>query len=297
MLQARLPPPVLPGDSVGIAALSGMVNPERLREGLNALQSLGFHPILADNLSSEHGVFAGPDRERLESFHRLVSRDDLKAVFFARGGYGIHRLLPLLDWELIGRRPLAWIGYSDLTPFLLEIVRRFETVTFHGPMVAADLARGLSPEEEESLLGALRGDYPRALTIPRVIREGIAQGPLMGGCLSLLTSTLATPWAPPLEGALVFVEEVGEPAYRIDRMLTHLRLSGTLKGVQAMVFGNLDLLGGEEPLTGWMLEPLESMEGPIIAGMPWGHGEPNWTLPLGLDSRVNTETRQLVLGI
>jgi muramoyltetrapeptide carboxypeptidase len=293
----HLPPPAGPGDRVGIAALSGPIDPEALEKGLEALRRLGFEPVLAANLRSRDGLFAGRDAERLDAFHRLAADPDLAAIFFARGGHGLLRVLPAVDWELLRRRPRAYLGYSDLSPFLLEAVRRLGIVTFHGPMVAADLARGLVREEEESLLAALAGRYPSAQPFSRWLREPQTRepsGPLLGGCLSLLAATLGTPFAPDLEGALVFWEEINEPPYRVDRMLTHLGLSGNLANIAGMIVGHLGngqgvdwpaLVGGSVAGFTW----------PLAWGLESGHVPPNRTLPLGLPARLSAGGR-LMLG-
>jgi muramoyltetrapeptide carboxypeptidase len=265
------------------------VAPEALELGLAALHGLGYQPVPAANVGARWGPFAGRDEERVEAFHALLEDESLAAILFARGGHGLLRVIDRLDWERIGARPRAWVGYSDLTPLLLRIVERCGWVVFHGPMVGTDLARGLAPEESASLAGALAGERP---TLPvRFARAGSAGGRVLGGCLSLLTAVAGTPWAPDLRDALLFVEDVHEPAYRVDRMLTHLRLSGTLSDVRAIVAGHLGtewesgLLrtaqGDSEPAEPWQLESLLTLPGPIAFGLPCGHGVPNLTLPLG----------------
>ncbi len=322
---ARLPPPVGPGARVGVAALSGPVEPERLERGLAALRGFGFEPVVADNVLSRRGLFAGGDAERLAGFHRLAADRDIAAIFFARGGHGMLRLLPAIDWDLLGRSPRAYVGYSDLTPFLLAVVERLGLVAFHGPMVAADLARGLAVEDEESLKGALAGRFPVIQPLGPALRlaspAGARSGPLLGGCLSLLAATLGTAYAPRLAGSLVFWEDVGEPPYRIDRMLTHLRLSDTLAGIQGMIVGHLN--GGESGPSGTpappgptdelqaagrrdaayrevVLDALSAVpaaaEWPIAWGQPSGHRAPNRTLPLGLPARLSADAAELVLG-
>lgn len=249
--RAVLPPPVRPGDRVGVAALSGPVDPDRLERGLAALAGLGFEPVPAANLGEREGLFAGGDRRRLDAFHELAADPSLKAIVFARGGHGVTRLLPAIDWDLLAAHPRAYVGYSDLTPFLLAVPARLGLVAFHGPMVAADLARGLSGEESASLLAALAGDYPRAYPLAGVrggapgdadgATEGAEPaGPLLGGCLSLLTALIGTPYQPDLAGSVLFWEDVAEPLYRLDRMLTHLRLSDSLTGIRAMVVGHAE---------------------------------------------------------
>ncbi|MEA2559263.1 MAG: muramoyltetrapeptide carboxypeptidase [Acidobacteriota bacterium] len=292
----KLAPPAGPSDRVGVAALSGPVDPEKLAAGVESLRRLGFEPVLADNVLSRRGFLAGGDEERLAAFHKLAADPDLPAIFFTRGGYGLMRILPALDWDLLARHPRAYVGYSDLTPFLMEIVRRLGLVAFHGPLVAGELARGLDPEEEASLLGALAGRYPVEQPFHGWLREGSASGPLLGGCLSLLSATVGTPWFPDLRGAIVFWEEINEAPYRVDRMLTHLRLSGNLEGIAGMIVGHV---AGKEEWSGWPALVNESLSGfswPLAWGLPAGHVPPNWTLPLGLPARLDAGSLRMVIG-
>lgn len=291
MIAVPLPPAVRSGDRVGVAALSGPVDPERLERGLAALSELGFEPVLADNLGARAGLFAGSAEERLGSFHRLAERPDVRAIFFARGGSGLLDLLPRIDWALLARHPRAYVGYSDLTPLLLAIPKRLGFATFHGPMVAADLARGLTGEERESLLSNLSGSRCQPIR-GNVLRGGRpAVGPLVGGCLSLLTATLGTPWAPDTRRAILFLEDVGEPMYRLDRMLTHLRLSGKLAALRGLVCGHLAPVDeARTDLPSWATQLLGSLgdfAGPVVTRVPVGHERPNWTLPLGARVRVD----------
>ena len=310
MNTARLPPPAGPGDRVGVAALSGPIDPARLERGMAALERLGFVPVPADNLASRtaSGLFAGDDAARLAAFHRLAADPSLAAILFARGGHGMLRVLPGIDWDLLARRPRAYMGFSDLTPFLLGVVARLGLVAFHGPMVAADLARGLSPEDEEAFLGALAGRYPVSQQLAAPLRHGAGEagevsGPLLGGCLSLLAGTLGTPWAADLSRALVFWEDVGEPPYRIDRMLTHLKLSGSLSTIAGMIVGHITGGSGGTAEEGvdpdWRSvvgEALADASWPLAWGLPSGHVAPNRALPLGLLARLSPDATRLVLG-
>ena len=295
-----LPPAVRPGDRVGVAALSGAVDPERLEAGLDGLRQLGFEPLAAANLSGGKGLFAGDDNERLAAFHELVAAPGLRAVVFARGGHGLLRLLPRIDWSLLARRPLAFVGYSDLTPFLHEVVRRLGVAAFHGPMVAVDLARGLSLAEADSLLGALAGDLPASLPVRCADGATGGRGRLMGGCLSLLAATLGTPFAPALDGSLLFWEDVDEPLYRLDRMLTQLRLSGSLDRLRGMVVGELlpaDAAPDLQPTLPEIVEDLARELGWCVAwGCPSGHCQPNLTLPLGIAARLDAAAGRLIVG-
>ncbi|MES1242453.1 MAG: LD-carboxypeptidase [Acidobacteriota bacterium] len=293
----RLPPPCGPGDRVGVAALSGPVDPEKLAAGVESLRRLGFEPVLADNALSRRGYLAGSDEERLAAFHRLVADPEIRAVFFTRGGYGVPRILPGIDWDLVGRHPRAYVGYSDLTPFLTSVVERLGLVSFHGPLVGGELARGLEPEEEASLLGALAGRYPVELPFRGWLREGTCEGPLLGGCLSLLSSMAGTPWFPDLRGAVVFWEEINEAPYRVDRMLTHLRLSDTLGDIAGMIVGHVVDKGDWNEWPALVDENLSGYSWPLAWGLPTGHVPQNWTLPLGLPARLEAGSLRMVIGL
>lgn len=306
MVERVWPPAVAPGARVGVAALSGRLDGEMLHRGLAALRELGYEPVPAANVASGWGPFAGSDEERLDGFHALLADVSLDAILFARGGHGLLRIIDRLDWDLIAARPRAWVGYSDLTPLLLRIGERSGLVTFHGPMVGTDLARGLSAEEGASLRAALAGERPAPLPL-RFLRSGAAEGPVLGGCLSLLAAVAGTPWAPRLDDALLFVEDVNEPPYRVDRMLTHLRLSGTLTSIRAIVAGHFggewesgiwesDHADADPAAAAWQRESLLALPSPvtpIALGLPCGHGRPNLTLPLGAWGRVEPDSAEL----
>jgi len=299
-MRVESPPPVTAGARVGVAALSGRVDPVRLERGVTALAELGFEPVLARNLESDEGLFAGTDEERLAAFHELAADPDLDAILFARGGHGALRVLPGIDWPLLARRPRAYVGYSDLTPFLLQVVERLGLVAFHGPMVAADLARGLDQEERDTLLAALAGGAELDLPVAGVDagdEPEAAEGPLLGGCLSLLTATQGTRYAPDLDGAIFFWEDVDEPLYRIDRMLTHLRLSGSLRAIRGAVIGRVRGIeeepGAASDVPRRMREHVHRV--PILWGLPAGHVAPNLTLPLGRRARIDAAAGRLVV--
>ena len=299
-----LPPPLRPGDRVGVAALSGKVDPARLEAGLESLAAAGFEPVQAANLHSRCGLFAGSDEERLDAFHQLAADDSVNAIIFARGGSGVLRVLPGIDWRLLARRPRAYVGYSDLTPFLMQVIARLGLVTFHGPMVAADFARGLSSAELDSFTRVLGGDLPVTLTLrtEALPDSGTVEGPLLGGCLTMLAATLGTPYAPDLSGALLFLEEVGEPLYRFDRMLTHLRLSGSLAHLEALIAGHLEGEGGDpqsaassEVLLDQLRREARGFPWPLAWGLAAGHDRPNLTLPLGLQARLDPAAGRLTI--
>jgi muramoyltetrapeptide carboxypeptidase len=272
---------------VGVAALSGHADREALELGLEGLRALGFEPVQASNLRSSDGPFAGDDRARLEGFHELVADPDLKAIFFLRGGHGVLRLLDAIDWDLLARHPRAYVGYSDLTPLLLQIVSRLDLVAIHGPMVAVELARGLDPEERENLLTALAGEGSLRYPLAGPGRGPVVEAPLYGGCLSLLAATAGTEFAAGSHSGILFWEDIDEPFYRIDRMLTQLRLSGSVSTLSGMVIGQSDLQPEE-------FERLQSdFQGAFVAGLSSGHCTPNLPLPLGAMAKLDP-SRQLL---
>ncbi len=310
--EVSLPPPVNPGDRIGVAALSGKVDPLKLEAGLEALSAAGYEPVQASNLRARCGLFAGSDRERLAAFHELAADDSLNAIIFARGGSGVLRVLPGIDWRLLGRRPRAYVGYSDLTPFLMQVISRLRLTAFHGPMVAADFARGLSDLEMDSFTRAVGGQLPVELSLSSEMSSdngsdptapsGAVRGPLLGGCLTMLAATLGTPFATELDDAILFLEDVGEPLYRFDRMLTHLRLSGSLANLKAVIVGHLDGEGGypnaaasPEVLLDQLRREARGFPWPLAWGLAVGHDRPNLTLPLGLTACLDSAAGQLTI--
>jgi muramoyltetrapeptide carboxypeptidase len=273
------------------------VDAAALERGITSLTDLGFEVVRAPNLELSHGLFAGTDDERLHGLHGLLEDSSLEAIFFARGGHGMLRLLPFIDWDLLARRPRWFIGYSDLTPLLGQLVARMGWLALHGPMVAGEFARGLDGAEAISLKRALAGESP--LDIPLAGTSGSwrgVTGQLVGGCLSLLAATVGTPWAVSMADSVLFLEDVDEPLYRIDRMLHQLRLAGALNGVRGVVLGAFGGRSPDEDAVGEIVEAVSQAAGvgvPIAWGCPSGHCRPNITLALGSSARVEGSTLRL----
>ena len=297
------PPAVLPGDRIGIAALSGPIDEHRLEAGVAALEELGFEAVLAANLRPGvrrrgRSLFAGSDRQRLEAFHDLAADDTIGGIVFARGGYGVLRLLDLIDWALLASRPRPYVGYSDLTPLLLALVSRAGMVAFHGPMVV-DFARGLLVDERRSFVDALAGRKGSVWKLAPVAAAGSAgrpqevSGPLLGGSLTMLAATVGSGFLPDFQDAILVLEDIDEPEYRIDRLLTQLRASRRVAGVRAVIAGHFTNCDGGDSL----IDFAESLGAPLLAGLPAGHEAPNHTLPLGARVRLDTAAATLeVIG-
>jgi len=234
---------------------------------------------------ARRGYLAGSDAERAADWHAMVADGGVDAIFAARGGYGSGRLLPRLDADLLRRHPKAIVGHSDLTVVLNDMLQRAGVVTFHGPMVSWFAER---PESTAALLALLAGEGPAQLETEEVWVEGEAEGMLAGGCLSLVAAMVGTPHAVETRGRLLFLEDVNEKPYRVDRMLTQLRQAGALDGVAGLLFGEMpNCFEGEEVcLREVALDLCGDLGVPIAAGLPSGHGRGLVTLPFGVRARL-----------
>jgi muramoyltetrapeptide carboxypeptidase len=294
-----LPAPLRPGARVGVMAPAGPCDLAAVKAGIEFLRTHGFEPLPAANLSSRTAYVAGPDEERLAGILDLLDRG-VEALLAARGGYGVLRLLPVIPWE----RLAAWggwvVGFSDLTALHAGLSTRFPRATLHGPMVASLGRNGASAE---ALVGWLQGRAPRRLfdvSGERVVRPGVARGVSVGGTLSLLSALVGTPFEPDYGGGVLFLEDVGEPVYRLDRLLTQLRLSSRLAEVKGVVSGRLARCGRNEP--GWrerwrtLLSEAVGPDTVVVEGLPFGHGGVNAPFPLGVEVEVNTDRGEIVWG-
>ena len=288
------PPRLRSGATIGIAAISGPVAEARLRRGVEALEGRGYRVRLASNALAQSGFLAGTDDERARGYLELLEDPDIQAIFFARGGYGAMRVLGLLPAERIAARPLVHLGGSDLTAFSAFLRSRAGLVSFYGPMpaveMAGDEAAGL--DWEDVLSGAVPA--PHDFSGSDVLAGGIGEGPLVGGCLSLVASLAGTPEAVDARGAVLFWEDVGENTYRLDRMLTQLERSGTLDGLHAMLIGSISpgaRGGGESPeaVAGWLEARFRGAPYPVVRGFPAGHLARPRTLPLGVPVRIEAD--------
>jgi muramoyltetrapeptide carboxypeptidase len=261
------------------------------------LSDLGYRVKLSPHLLERTGILAGADQLRARELTAFFHDPEVKAVFGARGGYGSGRLLPLLDFAEFARTPKIFVGFSDATFLLNALIYRSRMVSFHGPMVATDLARGLSPRARVHLQGLLSGEQEMTLEAVEALRPGIANGPLIGGCLSVIVAMMATPWQPPFDGRILFLEDTGEKAYRIDRMLVQLRQAGVFNRVAGIVFGALRPVAESEQeralIADFIGEQTSGLKCPVLFGIEAGHGTENLTLPLGVQVRLESKPRRL----
>ena len=290
-------PPVLKtGDTIGVVAPAGVVDPHELETGLKRLEGLGFRVRMGRFVRNIFRTMAGTDRERASDLLEMFSDPEIKAIVCARGGYGSARVIPYLDSDLIQSHPKVFVGSSDITVVLLYLTQKCGLVAFHGPMVGPNFGKFSSSLTENFFMKILTQPKPVGpLQLPgiKILKKGQAEGRLMGGCLSLLCSALGSPYEPHTEGSILFLEDVREPPYRIDRMLTQLKDAGKFKNVRGILFGPMwechPEQGAGYRLEDVILDVLDGLEGPVLFGVPSGHGKDNVTLPLGVKVRVSAE--------
>jgi muramoyltetrapeptide carboxypeptidase len=306
------PPKLVPGNRISLIAPAGpLLERDDLTRAEELCRALGYVPVLGKNAHKQHGYLAGVDDERLLDLNQALQDPESQAIWCIRGGYGVTRLLDRVDFPAIARQPKAVIGFSDITALLHAITSVAGIVTFHGPVARASMPqfsrdhflRVLARAEPAGRLG--RVPQPEGVLVPReqrivTLRGGMAEGPLTGGNLTLLQSLIGTPWFPNLDGAILFIEDVGEDLYRVDRVLAQLRSIGALRGLAGVAVGRfteLDrgkgdgALGFDQVLTTYF----GALNVPVAYGFPVGHIDAQWTLPIGVRARLDADAGELDL--
>ncbi len=300
------------GNRVGVITPASFISDEGLERTVKNLENLGLKVELSKHIRARHGDFAGTDEQRLEDVHYMFSNTDIDAIWCARGGYGSARILPRLDYKLIRNNPKVFIGYSDITAMHCAIRKYSGLVTFHGPVGSTEhtdytlnqlqkvLFEGVAPHtitlSAANQILATEDDTYKTLNL----HEGMAEGELVGGNLSLLAGAVGTPYAPEVKGKILLIEDIGEKPYRIDRMLTSLRQAWPLDKVAAIalgVFNDCENKEGSQALD--LQQTLEDRLGdlnvPIIYGLSYGHIDNMSTLPIGVRTRIDTKTQTMTL--
>lgn len=296
------PSALTPGATLGVVAPAGPARDyNRVAAGLKTLDSLGFRLVLGTNALKRTGYLAGSDEERLADLCGMFQDRDIDGILCLRGGYGSMRLLGKIDYRLIRRNPKILVGYSDITALQLAIWKRAGLVTFSGPMLATEFGKEPDDLTLGHFLKAVSDPYPLGI-IPAgpghravTINPGQARGRLLGGNLSLVAATLGTPYELDTRGAILFLEEVGEQPYRIDRLLSQLRLAGKLTAAAGVIFG--ECVGCEAEDSFSLLELIEQffsdLKIPCYYGLCAGHGPLKATLPLGVSAEMDAGRCQL----
>jgi muramoyltetrapeptide carboxypeptidase len=288
------PRPLTPGDHIALVSPASPFSREEFDRGLDEIRRLGYVPVYEEDVFARAGAYlSGTAEIRAAAFRRHWLDERVAALIAVRGGYGSVQILPFIG-DVLGRRSKLFIGYSDNTS-VLSWLTCHGIPALHGPMVDGRLARGTTAYDESSFLALLQ-DGEGLMLIPDgllVLRPGETAGRLFGGTLTQLVASLGTPYAfDPPKGCVLFIEEVNERPYRLDRMLTQLRLSGILSRASGIVFGEMrgcDEPGGEWTARDTLNELMHDFPGPVIFGFPSGHTTgPCWTLPLGVRIRLLT---------
>ncbi len=285
---------LMPGDTIGVVAPASPFNKVELEQGLAAIHNMGYGTHLADGLFASQGYLAGDDQQRVDQLQQMLEDDHIDAIMCARGGYGSLRILPHLDYELMRKRAKPLIGFSDVTALLQAVVLKTGLVTFHGPM-ATTLAKA-DPVSQTTWQQALAGDQPLRIFADAayIIQPGIAQGVVMGGNLATLCHLMGTPFAVAYKDCILFIEETGEALYRIDRMLTQMKMAGCFDGLSGLALGSFKDCGAYEDIVALVAHLFSDGNMPILAGLAVGHSEQNLTVPLGITARLDTQRGELV---
>ena len=295
-----VPPHIQPGDLIGIVSPSGSFERERLRPGLSYLRNRGFRVRVGSAVYDRDRYLAGQDADRAKDLNAMFADPEVRAVFAARGGFGAARVLEFLDYEAIRSDPKPLTGFSDTTALQLGIYGRTGMVSYSGVTLCGDVtASGIPEVTETSLWNALvRGRFDEMAGVA-ALRGRAAEGTLLGGCLSVIASLVGTGYLPDTSGALLFLEDVNEAPYRVDRMLTQLRMAGVFDRVAGVVFGQFKDCEPEREEEGTVDNVLRdfstSVTAPVFWGLPYGHGEGRRVLPIGLRAAVDGSRGSLIV--
>ncbi len=286
-----IPPALKKGDVIGIVAPAGQIaDRERFTKGIRILRDMGFEPKFPREMWPGAGYLADDDAARVAELHRMVADQEVRGLMAARGGYGCLRLLPSLDFSLLRDEPKIILGFSDISVLLNQLVARSGLLCFHGPVVTS--LGGADGAALTRLVCCLKGEWRREIKPEglEILRSGQADGHLLGGNLSSLVTLLGTPFACDWTGAILVLEDVNEPLYRVDRMLTQLALAGKLDGLKGLILGDFAPGAGREHGARlrhaegiWQraLELTADSGIPVWGNFPAGHCPRNLTLPFG----------------
>ena len=287
------PKPLQKGDTIAVAAPASPFDRLEFEKGVQAVENMGFKAKFRDDIFSTQDYLAGPDSRRISELNRHLTDPDVKALFFARGGYGTMRILPQLDLKKIERTTKIVMGYSDMTPLLAYLHQQLHWVVFHGPVVAKAMGDSFRERGKNSLFRALTDPEPLGeIRTPDMVylKQGRARGVIVGGCLSMVIATLKTPYEWETDNKILFLEDVNEKPYAIDRMLTQLKLAGKLDKVRGLICGPFRNSGGQgDEVKQVMSDVMKDYDIPIVFGFPSGHMDDMMTIPLGVEVELDSE--------
>jgi len=294
------------GDVIGVCSpASAPASDHDLSRGITYLERLGYRVELGKHLRLKRGYLAGTDAQRASDISDLFANRKVRAIFAARGGYGSHRILPLLNYPVIKRNPKILVGYSDITALQLALMAKVGLVTYSGPMVAAEMATGFGGNGEDWFWRCLTSTSALPSIRAKVLRHGLQRkrhaqttGRMIGGNLSVLATSLGTPYFPRMSNPILLLEEIDERPYRIDRMMQQLLLAGALSRAAGVVLGSFvdcKPAKGKPSLTlrQVFLDTFAGLNYPVLEGVRYGHVKNSLTMPLGVRVRLNASRGEI----
>ncbi len=301
------PPPLREGDTIAIIApASAPRDLPRFERGVEQLRSRGYRVEVGRSEYVRRGYLCGPDPDRMNELNGFLQRPDIKMILAARGGYGTLRLLPDLDYAALSAHPKLIVGYSDITALHFAVYERTRIPGISGPMAAVEW-HDPDPPSERLFWDLIRGGTPDSLLGPRgermtALRPGTSQGVLLGGNLSVIVRLIGTPFMPPLEHVILFIEDVGEQPYRIDAMFAQLKLSGLLDKLGGLVIGSFTDSEPDEDSPSLTVDEvlndyLCDVPYPVAKDLLYGHFPVKNTLPVGVQARLEVTSERVSLAI
>ncbi|WP_026570755.1 S66 peptidase family protein [Sediminibacillus terrae] len=300
----KLPNRLKAGDTVGLIAPASPPNPANLEKGIAFIESLGLNVKIGEHSNDRYGYLAGTDANRLTELHEMFRDPRIAGIICMCGGYGTARIADKIDYQLIAANPKVFWGYSDITFLHTAFQQCSDMVTFHGPMVSSDIGEAefdpLSRQMFNQLFEPTKILYSEEIAPLEVIAEGEAQGELTGGNLSLLCSTLGTPYEIETAGKLLLIEDIDEEPYRIDGMLNQLRLAGKLEQAAGIVVGDFKNAVPKKRKNSLTLEQvlndyLADLGIPVVKGFRIGHCQPHVAVPLGVQANLSSSGKTLAI--
>lgn len=282
-----------PGDTIGLAAPAGILPDyaefDRMKKDL---ESLGFQVVFGEFVNQRHGYFAGKDYERALDLNRFFADPEIDGIIAVRGGWGCSRILPYLDFDQIREHPKVFCGFSDNTTLHMALLAYSGLISFHGPNGASEWNSFTKTSFKEVVIDGFTSVY-RSRSRVQTIAPGRATGRLIGGNLTILTTSLGTSYEPDFTGTLLFLEDIGEAPYKIDRMLTHLSRAGALQKINGLIFGKCtdcgSSSGGGFNLNSVLKDHILPLGIPAISGVDIGHEPDNLTIPVGVEAELDAD--------
>lgn len=291
------------GDIIGIAAPASPPNSiDDLNKGIRYLEQIGYRVEVGKHVYDKFGYLAGEDKHRADDLNNFISNPKVRAIFIVRGGYGSHRILSMIDYKSLKCNPKIFVGYSDITVIQLAVFKKTGLVTFAGPMLAPDFSKTISESAEElfwRLVSSTKpvGGISKYQNQPfRVLHQGKAEGILLGGNLSVISSLVGTPFIPSFSNSILMLEDIQEAPYRIDRMLQQLKLSNKFKNLSGVVLGNFSTCVAETNKPTLTVEEILDFvfdKYPLMSNAHFGHIKNALTIPYGIRCRMDTRRNEL----